>query len=73
MLLAAMLLTCRRLMMTVLDILTFTQQGVYDVVTNLCALVPRLFFLVCMSMSSVSCLSTAAHGGQLLHLLCRTA
>jgi hypothetical protein len=36
-----------RLMMTVLDILTFTQQGVYDVVTNLCALVPRLFFLVC--------------------------
>eukprot|EP00042_Codosiga_hollandica_P030797 m.181113 g.181113 ORF g.181113 m.181113 type:complete len:538 (+) comp53461_c0_seq4:79-1692(+) len=33
-----------RFMMTFLRILTFTEQGVYDVVNNLCALVPRLIF-----------------------------
>jgi oligosaccharide translocation protein RFT1 len=35
-----------RFMMTFLNILTFVQQGVYDVVNNLSALVPRLLFQV---------------------------
>ena len=33
-------------MMTFLNILSFVEQGVYDVVNNLSALVPRLLFQV---------------------------
>ena len=38
------LLMPRRFMMTFLNTLSFGQQGVYDVVNNLSALVPRLVF-----------------------------